>query len=603
MNEKIIYINPSEEITSVIDKLVRTKTDEVFLVVPKAAVVGQSLVNLRLLKREADNLKKRIIIVSPEVALQRMANKTGFSVSDSLPSQKDEEKESKEDAILQDQVTPDEFKKFLTEEKKSSSMRMSDIVKAGSTPASQLLVKKIKDISAKSADVVLEQRAEAESKILDEEVPDTEEEKIPVTESFEVKSYQDEGLRKPHVLARDADEYSGKKIKTVSAFPVKIFSIFILSAVVIAGIVFYLALGKADVILTAKKEQTPFDFKVLADNNLSQIDEVANKIPAQLIRLEDKDSEEFAATGQRQMNEKASGIITVYNAYSSSPQGLVETTRFLSQDGKIFRLTESVTVPGAKIEEGKIVASYIDVKVQADQPGDSYNIGPSNFSIPGFQGSPKYTGFYGKSKNNMSGGSTENVRVMTQDDFNKAKEKVWESLRQKIQTELATQISANLTILDGSVEIQMDKVESSAEIGGKAENFTLTVTGSARALVFSEDDIVVLLRNNLSDKLSENKEIADQTPLNYGETKIDIEKGQISFRVSGLQEVFWKIDQEEIKKLIAGKKQNEVEELLFGRPEIKEAQFSLWPFWVRSIPRQTDKIKITVDPVTSSATE
>lgn len=63
MKDKIIYIKPDEEITSVIDKLINAQEKEVFLVIPKAAVITQSLVNLKLLKREANNLRKEVTIV------------------------------------------------------------------------------------------------------------------------------------------------------------------------------------------------------------------------------------------------------------------------------------------------------------------------------------------------------------------------------------------------------------------------------------------------------------------------------------------------------------------------------------------------------------
>lgn len=598
MNEKIIYINSNEEITSVIDKLIRTKEEELFLVIPNGAVISQSLVNLKLLKREADNLKKKITIVSSEGALQRLAKKTGFVVSESLPGQIGQQPESDKEAILQEQVTEDEFKKFLKEEKKPSSLRMSDIIKSGAPPQGKLTTKKIEDISEKSADLLFEHREEAESKILGEQQIFEKEESIPIKENFEIKSYKQEDIaKKPLVYPAENQEKSREGISAVSSFPKKIFGIFIISAIIIAGVIFYLVLPKADVLITAKREQIPFDFKVLADKNLSQIDAASNKMPAQLVKLEERDSQEFLTTGQRQLNEKAKGKITVFNAYSSSPQTLVETTRFLSDDGKIFRLTKTITIPGAKIEEGRIVASSLDIEVEADQPGTEYNIGPSNFSIPGFKGSPKYAGFYGKSKDSMSGGSTENIKILTQDDFDKAKEKVWESLLQKIQTDLAGQVSADLEILEGAVQAQITETKSSVEVGGKGEKFTFSSTGVAKVLVFSQADISQLLKNNLFEKLGGNKEMANQTSFDYKDLKVDIEKGQMNFRATGLQDVVWKIDQEEIKKLIAGKQQSEVRQILSGRQEIKEAQFSLWPFWAKSIPKQIDKISITIDSV------
>ena len=65
------------------------------------------------------------------------------------------------------------------------------------------------------------------------------------------------------------------------------------------------------------------------------------------------------------MSQKAQGTLTIYNAYSSAPQTLVATTRFVTPDGKIFRLTNEVTVPGAKITNGQIVPSSINAPIAA----------------------------------------------------------------------------------------------------------------------------------------------------------------------------------------------------------------------------------------------
>jgi len=94
---------------------------------------------------------------------------------------------------------------------------------------------------------------------------------------------------------------------------------------------------------------------------------------------------------------KATGIITIYNTYSSSPQTLVKTTRFVSEGGKLFRTTKTIVVPGADASSGKIVPGSTTVEVIASEPGNEYNIGPSTFSIPGFKGTPKYLAFYGES--------------------------------------------------------------------------------------------------------------------------------------------------------------------------------------------------------------
>ncbi|PIW76491.1 MAG: hypothetical protein CO001_01170 [Candidatus Portnoybacteria bacterium CG_4_8_14_3_um_filter_40_10] len=197
----------------------------------------------------------------------------------------------------------------------------------------------------------------------------------------------------------------------------------------------------------------------------------------------------------------------------------------------------------------------------------------------------------------MSGGSTENVKVVTQDDFDNAKSKISESLNQKIQTDLAAQISSDLKVLEGATETKITEIKPSVDVGGKAEKFMLSITSLATVLVFKEADVYSLLQGSLSDNLDGNKEMVNQISFNYKDMKIDIDKGQMSFGVAGSQEIIWKVNQEEIKKLIAGKQQSEVRQILSGRQEIKEAQFSLWPFWAKSIPKQIDKINIIIDSV------
>lgn len=104
-----------------------------------------------------------------------------------------------------------------------------------------------------------------------------------------------------------------------------------------------------------------------------------------------------------------------------SPQILVATTRFETSDGKIVCLDSRVVVPGATTKDGQLQPSSIDVNVTADQPGPDYNIpactDPCKFTIPGFKGTDKFEGFYGISKNPMTGGNLGSVPMVTADDL------------------------------------------------------------------------------------------------------------------------------------------------------------------------------------------
>ncbi len=52
--KKIVYIEVDEEITSVYDRVKRFRQNEIYLVVPRKAILFQSAVNLQILKSKLD---------------------------------------------------------------------------------------------------------------------------------------------------------------------------------------------------------------------------------------------------------------------------------------------------------------------------------------------------------------------------------------------------------------------------------------------------------------------------------------------------------------------------------------------------------------------
>ena len=94
----------------------------------------------------------------------------------------------------------------------------------------------------------------------------------------------------------------------------------------------------------------------------------------------------------------------IYNKYSAEAQIFVKDTRFETPEGKIYRIDRAVTVPGMKNSGGQTVAGSVEATVYADKSGSEYNIGFSDFTIPGLKGGLKYEKFYARSKTPMTGG-------------------------------------------------------------------------------------------------------------------------------------------------------------------------------------------------------
>src|SRR5690606_25390093 len=86
MKKDVIYIDIEDDITAVIDKVKHAEEKIVALVPPKGNAVLQSVVNLKLLKRAANNANKQPVIVTSNQALTARAGGLELYVAKNLQS-------------------------------------------------------------------------------------------------------------------------------------------------------------------------------------------------------------------------------------------------------------------------------------------------------------------------------------------------------------------------------------------------------------------------------------------------------------------------------------------------------------------------------------
>jgi len=87
--DNYFYVDIEDEITTILGRLRKEKSEEIFLVVPKHALIAQSLVNLRLLEKETRRSGKKIMFVSPDAHIRKIAEKAGLSVKRYVAKPKD----------------------------------------------------------------------------------------------------------------------------------------------------------------------------------------------------------------------------------------------------------------------------------------------------------------------------------------------------------------------------------------------------------------------------------------------------------------------------------------------------------------------------------
>lgn len=367
----------------------------------------------------------------------------------------------------------------------------------------------------------------------------------------------------------------------------------VLAVVIVAGIVAATVLPKAEVKIVSKKQEWVYKDSVKAER-LAVIDPALATVPGQSFSEKKSHQISAPATGKKNVQQKATGTITIFNAYSSDPQPLVATTRFVAPDGKLFRLAQSIVVPAAKIIEGKIVPSSLDAAVVADQAGTSYNIGPvSYFSIPGFKGTPKYQAFYGESKAAMTGGFIGETAFPTDADIKKGKTTLAEALEKLLKDELAKKIPADFKIIDGASGFSILKQEVITQVDS-AGNFSINADGQISAVAFKEADLMKMLGQKINQTLKDEYIIKTNT-LTYGKARADFAAGRISFPIDFKSSVAKHIDAEALKPKFLGKSEVELRSLIGSMSDLESGVISLWPFWVTKVPNNLAKITVTVD--------
>lgn len=364
-----------------------------------------------------------------------------------------------------------------------------------------------------------------------------------------------------------------------------ILSFVLLAILIFGGIIILNKFSSIVVEITPRQEFIDVDAVFSAS-----VEPQKDELPLEVMQLKQQEEGTAVSTGIKQVSRKASGRVMIYNAYTSQPQSLVAGTRLETPDGKIYRLDKSIIIPGAKIEEGKITPSEIEVTVYADKPGAEYNIGLTDFIIPGFKDPTKRERIYGRSKTEMTGGFVGDVPVVTENDINNLDS----SLKSKIQDYLLKNAvnprPEELLFYNNAKQIIFDKEATMPKVG--EETSQVYIKESAALLGF------LLGKNSINQALAEkyfDRETAQQIEvINAADLDFELKKftaTSIVFNLKGKAHFIWKIDEAGLKADLIKESKNP--NGIFPKySAIEKAKIVFKPGWWHHIPKDPSKIAI-----------
>jgi hypothetical protein len=87
MPAESIHVEVEDEVPAIIERIRRSPAEEVHLLLPPRARFGQSRFNFQLLKQYSTRLGKQVAISSPDPAVQRLAEESGFGAARPAPDE------------------------------------------------------------------------------------------------------------------------------------------------------------------------------------------------------------------------------------------------------------------------------------------------------------------------------------------------------------------------------------------------------------------------------------------------------------------------------------------------------------------------------------
>lgn len=295
----------------------------------------------------------------------------------------------------------------------------------------------------------------------------------------------------------------------------------------------------------------------------------------------------LALSETRKVETKASGSIIIYNNYDSAPQRLIKNTRFESPTGKIYRINQSVTVPGKTAS----APGSLEVVVYADSTGSDYNSDPVDFTIPGFKDSPRYKTFYARSKGPLTGGMSGTVSLPSLSDISAAKDELALSLSAELKEGLSKiKKDGHLGMYEA---VQINYTDNESELlRGESKTYTMIATGYLAFAPLAElaRAIAVNTVRDFSD---------DPVDLSYGDTLLYTldavnlaTSTSFTSRFSGSPRIIWSTDKETLKAAVAGKKRDEFKTVMKTVTSINGAETLFYPLWLTRFPAEVSKITI-----------
>ena len=315
----------------------------------------------------------------------------------------------------------------------------------------------------------------------------------------------------------------------------------------------------------------------------------------EVMTLDATSESQVKASGQVDVETQATGKIEIIKT-TPGTERVIKNTRFRAPDGKIFRIKESVVIPGSVNN----VPGTIQAEVFADQAGEEYNLPiGTRFNVPGFEESglgDLYNAIYAENKAAFTGGFKGPQFQIDETELGTARQAHQVKLRDDLLARVDQEKPNGFLTFPGAVAItynQLPAIEYGNDLVTIKEQAVLQIP------IFKASDLGTYLAKEAvatysggTVRIDDPKALTFEYQAASTSASVIANEPSLTFFLKGKPKLIWEYDAEKLKKDLAGLPKTSLSNAIAGNQSIESAKVSITPFWKRSFPEDATKIVI-----------
>jgi hypothetical protein len=325
-----------------------------------------------------------------------------------------------------------------------------------------------------------------------------------------------------------------------------------------------------------------------------------NALTYEILTLESSGEKQVKASGEKMVKEQAKGTIEIVKT-TPGAERLIKNTRFKSPAGLIFRIEESVVVPGSVTKDGKEVPGSIRADVFAETVGEQYNLpADTRFTVPGFEESrltDLFKAIYATNPEPFTGGFDGPQFIVDSTELGTARQELQINLRNQLLDRIKNERPAGFVAFEGSYAFTYNELPT---------------------VNFGDDLVTIKEQAVLQVPLFKSNEfaafIAEQSVPTYNDNPVRIEtyegmlfsytdpnknaavlanEPSLTFTIVGRPRIIWEYDEAKLRADLAGKSKTVMPSVqtAYGGA-IESFTLSMKPFYRRSFPENGNDIRL-----------